>query len=721
MNQCTSVVATLRLQSRAAAEVVSLTEPVEAPFLSPRVPCRSLRFFEQVMPQHSDHVESDAESAALREIHEALASIARAVELNVPAEEFYDTLLTSCVQATAAAGGAVWYQDADSGFYKSFREADFPPVLLQDFQTEEAHAARLADACRTTEPSCVPHAVRARHASAGEESQNYLLLLCPITVDDHCRWIVELVLQRAISLSAQQGHLRFLAAVRDIAADYHRHAELQQLRGNDERWQELYRLSVDVHQRPSVDETAYNIVNGSRGVLDCDRVQLLECRGNRCHLLSVSGVDHVDVRSLSVRRLATLVEAAIATREPLWYAEAGEALPPQIDAPLHEYLNESHMRQLAVVPLFPPQDSDAAKASAKPFAALVIESKRAQPWDASLSNRVLRVARVCESALAQAILIRTLPFSAWQLKRRQHNGLTPRHSWLKKGIVAALLVSGLVLVGMIPRPFAVSSLGELQPQSEQRIFAVSDGQVEKLHVDHGQECAAGDLLVTLTNSELDFDLKQVGGELQTARARLASVRAAYLGIDRSEPTANERYEELTAEEQELLEKIAGLNEQYEILQTQKSQLEIRSPIDGRVLTWNADQLLQSRPVRRGQLLLTVADLRGPWHVELHVPEEDVGYLIDAQQELGDHLPVTFLLESEPGMTYSGHLETMSLSTSFDEWDTAGTTATITLDGDQQIPARPGARVRAKIAAGERSLAFVWLHDLYAAMQRWLLF
>jgi hypothetical protein len=119
--------------------------------------------------------------------------------------------------------------------------------------------------------------------------------------------------------------------------------------------------------------------------------------------------------------------------------------------------------------------------------------------------------------------------------------------------------------------------------------------------------------------------------------------------------------------------------------------------------------------------LTVADLSGPWRVELHVSEDDVGYLIAAEKELGADLPVTFLLESDPGATYTGKLEATSLSTSFDEWDEAGMSVTIAIDSDQQFPVRPGARVRAKIAGGERSLAFVWLHDLYAAVQRWLLF
>ncbi|QDT49191.1 Multidrug resistance protein MdtA [Symmachiella dynata] len=661
----------------------------------------------------------DAAAAALREIHELIATIARTGEGDATTEVFYDTLLENCVQATAAIGGAVWYQDADSGFFKTVRELNFPPTLFNDFKSEEAHAGQLAEVCRTGEPQSLPYSTTASDSGDAAHSPDYLLLLCPVPVDKDSKWIVELVLRRTISPSAQQGHLRFLSTVSEIAADFHRHAELRKLRGNEERWQELYRLSVDVHQGLSVDETAYAITNGSRPLLECDRVSVLQRRGGRCRLLSVSGVDQIESRSLSVRRLESLAEAAVATREPLWSTENGDPLPPQIERPLEDYLNEAHMRQLAVIPMFQDRESTDTN-TVHAFAALVVEWKRANDLDDFARKRSLRVAHVCESALARALMLRGLPFSGWLLRRRKTTLATPRR-WFKRLFFAAILITGLTLLGMLPRPFTVSGLGELQPRNEQRIFAVSDGEVDTLHVQHGDDCAAGDLLVTMTNSQLDFDLKQVGGELQTTRTRLTSVRAAYLGIDRSLTQSNQRYEELTAEEQELQEKIDSLNKQYEILLDQKQRLEIRSPLDGRVLTWDVEQLLQARPVRQGQALLTVANLNGPWRVELHVSEEDVGYLIAAQEELGAELPVSFLLESDPSVTYTGRLETTSLSTSFDEWDAAGMAVTIVIDEGQHIPLRPGARVRAKIAGGERSLAFVCLHDLYAAVQRWLLF
>ena len=659
-------------------------------------------------------------AGALREIHESIAVIARVGKGDVSTDEFYKTLLENCVQATAAIGGAVWYRDADSGFFKTGHEVNFPPSLLKDFQTEEAHAGRLAEACRTGGPKSVPHSTATPHPDDAAHAPDFMLLLCPVPVDNDSKWIIELVLRRTISPSAQQGHLRFLSAVGDIAADYHRDAELRTLRGNEELWQELYRLSIDVHQGLSVDETAYSITNGSRRLLECDRVSVLQCRGGRCRLLSVSGVDQIETRSLSVRRLESLVESAIATKEPLWYTENGDPLPPQIEQPLADYLNEAHVRQLAVIPMFQSRESAGAD-GATAFAALVIEWKRGHELEDVVRKRSLRVAHVSGSALARTFMIRTLPLSSWLLQRRRKTSLATSRRGLKILFLSMFVVLGLTLLGMLPRPFTVSGLGELQPRNEQRIYAVSDGEVDILHVDHGDECTAGKLLVTMTNSQLDFDLKQVGGELQTTRTHLTSVRVAYLGIDRSLPKANQRYEELTAEEQELLEKIDSLNKQHEILLAQKTQLEIRSPIDGRVLTWDADQLLQSRPVRQGQALLTVADLNGPWRVELHVSEEDVGYLLAAQEELGTDLPVTFLLESDPSVTYTGTLETMSLSTSFDEWDSAGMAVTIGILADQQFPLRPGARVRAKIAGGERSLAFVCLHDLYAAVQRWLLF
>ena len=66
-------------------------------------------------------------------------------------------------------------------------------------------------------------------------------------------------------------------------------------------------------------------------------------------------------------------------------------------------------------------------------------------------------------------------------------------------------------------------------------------------------------------------------------------------------------------------------------------LEVRSPIKGTVLTWKLDERLEHRPVGQGQTLMQVADLKGPWQLELQMPEDRMGHITRRQQELYDEL------------------------------------------------------------------------------------
>ena len=82
-----------------------------------------------------------------------------------------------------------------------------------------------------------------------------------------------------------------------------------------------------------------------------------------------------------------------------------------------------------------------------------------------------------------------------------------------------------------------------------------------------------------------------------------------------------------------------------------------SPIDGQILTWDVEpQLLESRPVQRGQVLLAVGDLAGPWQLELRLPDDHAGYVLEAEQTIDPKLDVDFLLATDPGTTYRGHVE-----------------------------------------------------------------
>ena len=62
-------------------------------------------------------------------------------------------------------------------------------------------------------------------------------------------------------------------------------------------------------------------------------------------------------------------------------------------------------------------------------------------------------------------------------------------------------------------------------------------------------------------------------------------------------------------------------------------MNIRSPQDGIITTWEARKNLMGRPVEIGTELLQVAATDGDWILEVEVPDDDMGPVLAAQSKL----------------------------------------------------------------------------------------
>ncbi|MCH5376554.1 MAG: HlyD family secretion protein, partial [Planctomycetes bacterium] len=162
-------------------------------------------------------------------------------------------------------------------------------------------------------------------------------------------------------------------------------------------------------------------------------------------------------------------------------------------------------------------------------------------------------------------------------------------------------------------------------------------------------------------------------------------------------------------------------EQLKLVQAERERLTIRSPIRGRLQTWDVQRLLEARPVIQGQVLMTVADVDGPWVVELEIPDHHISHVSAARDATGEALPVTFVLKTAPEARYSGLVESIGMTTISDDRETPYVKAVVNIDREQVPLLRSGASVVARIQCGRRSLGYVWLHDLIDAVRTWLFF
>jgi multidrug efflux pump subunit AcrA (membrane-fusion protein) len=292
--------------------------------------------------------------------------------------------------------------------------------------------------------------------------------------------------------------------------------------------------------------------------------------------------------------------------------------------------------------------------------------------------------------------------------------------WTSRTLAALIALTAIIVTLLaVPADVRIKARGELQPAVRHDVFAPRDGVVTKIHVDHGQTVQKGDALIEIRSPELELEMQRVAGELETARKRLAAAQSERLQLKPSDTDARLRQRRLTAEEEQYQQQVRDLADRQSMLQKEQEALTVRSPLSGEVVTWNVEQQLTARPLKRGDALLTVAHIGGPWQLELKVPSRRTGRLLAAQ---GDpHRPVSFVLATDPGQTLEGKITEIAPRLEIDESGESYLLTTVEVPREKIENRTPGATAFARIDCGRGSLAEAWFHDLIDAARLWMPF
>jgi multidrug efflux pump subunit AcrA (membrane-fusion protein) len=434
-------------------------------------------------------------------------------------------------------------------------------------------------------------------------------------------------------------------------------------------------------------------------------------KGKKCTIEAVSGQDTFDRRSNTIALLNRLATAVVATGEPLWYSGDTTSLAPQVEEAVQEYVDDSHSKHVAVLPLKRPGDPNDEKDQPEPIGALIVEQiEDARPRE----GMVQRVNVVCDHsslALANALehnnlfllpVWRALGKATWVVKAR-----TLPKTLAITGAVLLVIVAFCV----VPVDFTLTSDGKLHPVEERDVFTAVEGQVKEVKVVHGQVVKKDEPLLVLENPDLEVAIADTRGKLKEAQKGLDSATMR-LSKRKSKQLDEVEREKAENESVQFQERVASLKRQLDLLDEKKKRLEVTSPIDGIVTTWDPTQELLTRPVKPGEVLLTVANPDGKWQIELHTAEDRMGHITRAIKKLGDEpLQVTYHLATEPGMNYEGHVTEIHQSAEVrgDE----GNTVLIKVAIDERQHAdlnKIGAGVKARLHCGRRSVGYWLFHD-----------
>jgi multidrug efflux pump subunit AcrA (membrane-fusion protein) len=658
-----------------------------------------------------------------QQIRALVAEIAHLAQQDIQTRDFYRELLQRLLQALGAPCGAVW-QPGEGGSIELVYQINLHETrLVENPEAMQRHGRLLQRALVTGEAAIVPP-----HMGDGQEGQpgnptDFLLLLGPVRVKDETRGLVEVFQRPDTAPTSHPGYLRFVRQMCELAAEYHKNRQLQHYSLRQALWNQLEHFARVAHYSLDVRDTAYTIANEGRRLIECDRVSVAVRRGRRYVIEAISGQDTFDKRSNTVRLLTRLAQAVAVAGEPLWFTGDAANLAPQVEEAAQAFVDETHTKCVAVLPLRrppqPPKDKEQDHLDEQPgevIGALVVEQiEDARPRE----GMAQRVAVVCDhgsTALANALDHQGLfLMPVWRALSKSRVLVTARNLPKTLAAAAALVVLVLVLV-LVPYDFQLRGKGVLLPVERRDVFAAVDGTVEQVLVRHGERVRRGQKLLVLRNSDVEGQIEHTLGEIRKTESDLAGIQRQLFGVG-GVPLRREDEVKLASDEASLKKKLESLQQQLRIYQEKQRRLTIRSPIDGVVATWDVDRLLQYRAVKAGAILLHLANPDGEWEVELHMPEDRMGHIAQAQRALGQDLPVTYYLAMDPATRHQGRIAEVHQSAEVRGEEGNTVLVRVKIDQSRLRNIRPGAGVTGKVYCGRRALGYVLFHDLVAWLQR----
>ncbi len=675
-----------------------------------------------------------------RQLEDFVEQLHKAAHAPVEATEFYRLLLDGCVTSLAAVGGAVWLPDV-RGRWVLAHQTNFDRVVnREDARIEAEHYALLQAAAKVTEPQLLPP--RSGRDAANENPTDFVLGMAAVRKDSPAsdakpRALVELFMRVGSSPAVQQGWQDFLATICQIAGDFHTLDELRVLRAERDLHNQSLALLHRVHKSTDLRSTAFELVNEGRRFVHADRLCLLVRRGRSWRLLAASGVDRIEPRGDTTKRLQQLADKTARWGEPIDYAEVSgngaegdfaPQLPPELASLVERHVDESHARRLVSVPIeFAEASSCLAgrRKSKTSFSAVLIAEQFSAASLEFSCQRVIELTSLCEPALRLATQLDSFPLRPLVRWSTRLSRLSLVWRLLRFVLVCAAVVGLIGALVVVPYDFEIEAPATLVPLVERDIFATAKGTVTDVRVVHGTQVQPGDVLAVIHDPQLILDQQRVQGEIETTRKRFEAITIARTARNVREDTANQRLP-LSADGQQIEEKLASLDRQRAILAARREALTLRSPIAGRVLTLDVQKLLRARPVERGQVLFTVADTNAGWRLLADVRQDRLGHVLAAKKKNAGKLPVRFRLAGDAQGIYTGHVESVAATAVLIDMATLGEEAPaiqvrVVVD-EQNLPAaRPGMTAQVRIDCGTRPIGYVWLHDVWETVYSWVVF
>lgn len=656
-----------------------------------------------------------------QQIQQLTTEIQQLAQSELSQSEFYAGFLSRVTTALASQGGIIWMFEGDrlKSKYQINADAVFDGV---NDEGQRCHLELLQRVLHRGQAVLVPPHSRSESDETEDNPTSSLLILVPVLLRDEKLGVIEVFQRSGRGPTTQRGYLRFLTQMARHMGVFLQNDRHRTAKKREESFDRLDRFICEAHRDLNLKSTAFAIVNEGRKLTEVDRVALAVNHGRSWEILAVSGLDSVERRSNEIKWLNQLITRVCDARSPLWYEGDDSQLPPQIEEPLHEYLDQSHTKRLAVIPLLPQESSKVSELEQPIVGCLVFEQISQMRDSKLLEERVMALQPHACRALANAIEMHRLPLVSVLQKCSEWLQWFQAKNLPTTVLVAAAVFAVLAGMALIPMNFEVGCEGQLVPQVRRDVFAPTHGMVSAIFIDDDPNLVIqkNAPLIELTDEELLDEINQLEGRKRQLEQRIEALRKDTV----------ENYAQLTLlEEQKLQSQMEEATTELEAVRQslalklrELELLDVQSPIEGRLIDWQVTQKLYRRYVQRGQVLVSLVDPEGPWRIELALPEKRLKHVRE-RVEKKEKVPVAFVLASLPGRTFQGEIEWVDHFATVDPVAGNSIQVRVSINKDELPPEVrvAGARVTAKIDCGSRSSGYVLFHDVWDTLQQRVLF
>ena len=244
---------------------------------------------------------------------------------------------------------------------------------------------------------------------------------------------------------------------------------------------------------------------------------------------------------------------------------------------------------------------------------------------------------------------------------------------------------------LIPLPYRVNCDCRVQPTARRFVAAPYHGILEKSLVEAGEIVTEGQVVARMDGRQLRIELAGLEAEYKGARRKSDSSRA--IGEVAQSQIAKMEMRRLAA--------------QIELTKTRMQDLEVRSPIDGIIVSGDLEKA-QGAPLETGQTLFEVAPLE-KMVAEIGVPESEIQYINQDDS-------VKLKLNAFPFQSWSGKVERIHPGTEVIDDQTVFVTE-VELDNEQGL-LKPGMEGAAKISTHWTPLGWNLFHNTWENIRCW---